>query len=404
MRRATDAERERLAETFETLCRIESPSGRERVCANWVTAELGRIGLEVEEDGAGPAAGSDAGNLLARIPGQDHAPSAGAGVNGTATPPPSILLCAHIDTVPLAAPVEPVLVNSGWENANEGILGADNKAAVAVMLELARRLVAQPPPVGVELLFTVCEEVSLRGSREFDTGRLHSAFGYVFDHATPIGEIVLASPTHYRIVGELRGRPAHAGIEPEAGRSAIAAAAAAIASMRLGRLDPETTANVGRIEGGSAINVIPERCWLEAETRSLDAARAEAVATEIVDHLQDAANAHECDLDVTVERMFEGYRTRARAPQVQLAERALRACGYEPAHIVTGGASDANSFQSAGFACTCLANGTERAHQSDERVSIEALEGMFEVAIALIDEAGRVPDAEDARVPDAGEA
>jgi len=402
VRRATDAERERLAETFETLCRIESPSGRERVCANWVTAELGRIGLDVEEDGAGPAAGSDAGNLLARIPGPapgtDPAAAPGPAATGTAEPPPSILLCSHLDTVPLAAPVEPILVNSGWENANEAILGADNKAAVAVMLELARRLASgpQPPRVGVELLFTVCEEVSLRGSREFDTGRLHSPYGYVFDHATPIGEIVLASPTHYRIVGELRGRPAHAGIEPELGRSAIAAASAAVASMRLGRLDPETTANVGRIEGGSAINVIPGRCWLEAETRSLDAARAESVATEIVDHLQDAANAHECDLDVTVERMFEGYRTRARAPQVQLAERALRACGYQPAPIVTGGASDANSFQTAGFACTCLANGTERAHQSDERVSVEALEGMFEVAIALIDEAGIVPDGEEA--------
>ena len=396
MRRATDAERERLAETFETLCRIESPSGRERVCANWVTAELGRIGLEVEEDGAGPAAGSDAGNLLARIPGVEAATTTGSAANGTAATPPSILLCAHLDTVPLAAPVEPVVVNSGWENANEAILGADNKAAVAVMLELARRLVSgpQPLPVGLELLFTVCEEVSLRGSREFDTGRLRSPYGYVFDHATPIGEIVLASPTHYRIVGELRGRPAHAGIEPELGRSAIAAASAAIASMRLGRLDPETTANVGQIEGGSAINVIPERCWLEAETRSLDATRAEAVATEIVDHLQDAANAYECDLDVTVERMFEGYRMRARAPQVQLAERALRACGYEPEHIVTGGASDANSFQSAGLACACLANGTERAHQSDERVSVGALEGMFEVAIALIDEAGHVPDGE----------
>jgi tripeptide aminopeptidase len=399
VRRATDAERERLGETFETLCRIESPSGRERVCANWITAELGRIGLEVQEDEAGPAAGSDAGNLLARIPGPDPGVPAGATANGTGAIPRSILLCAHIDTVPLAAPVEPVLINSGWENANDGILGADNKAAVAVMLELARRLTSapQPPPVGIELLFTVCEEVSLRGSREFDTVRLQSPFGYVFDHATPIGEIVLASPTHYRIVGELRGRPAHAGIEPEAGRSAIAAAAAAVASMRLGRLDPETTANVGLIEGGSAINVIPARCWLEAETRSLDAARGESVATEIVDHLQDAANAHECDLDVTVERMFEGYRTRARAPQVQIAERALRACGYQPAHIVTGGASDANSFQTAGVACTCLANGTERAHQSDERVSIEALEGMFEVAIALVDEAARGPDAEEVR-------
>jgi tripeptide aminopeptidase len=376
VRRATDAERERLHETFATLCRIDSPSGRERPCTDWVTAELGRIGLDVDEDGAGPAAGSDAGNLLSRIPGASEQ---------------SILLCAHIDTVPLAAAVDPVLVDGGWENANDGILGADNKAAVAVLLELARRLTAapQPPPIGIELVFTVCEEVSLRGSREFDTGRLRSAFGYVFDHATPIGQIVLASPTHYRVFAELQGRAVHAGIRPEDGRSAIAAAAAAIASMELGRLDPQTTANVGTIAGGSAINVVPDRCTIEAEARSLDAQRAEAVATAMVDHLQDAANAYECDLDVTVERMFEGYRTRPRAAQVELAERVLRACGYEPSHIVTGGASDANSFETQGFACTNLANGTERNHQPDERVSVEALEGMFDVTIALVEEAGR---------------
>ncbi|MGZ4230955.1 MAG: M20/M25/M40 family metallo-hydrolase [Solirubrobacteraceae bacterium] len=374
MRRATDDERERLHDTFATLCRIDSPSGHERACANWVSAELRRIGLEVDEDGAGPAAGSDAGNLLSRIDGAEAR---------------NIALCAHLDTVPLAAPVEPVVVNGGWENANDGILGADNKAAVAVLIELARRLKAasQPPAVGIELVFTVCEEVSLRGSREFDTSRLQSSFGYVFDHATPIGEIVLASPTHYRVFAEIHGRAVHAGIRPEDGRSAIAAAASAIASMRLGRLDSETTANVGTITGGSAINVVPDRCTLEAEARSLDAGRAEAVATEMVDHLQGAANAHECDLDVTVQRMFEGYRTRPKAAQVTLAEQALRACGYEPSHIVTGGASDANSFETQGFACTNLANGTERNHQPDERVSVEALEGMFDVAIALVEEA-----------------
>jgi tripeptide aminopeptidase len=378
VRRATDDERERLHDTFATLCRIDSPSGHERACANWVSAELRRIGLEVDEDGAGPAAGSDAGNLLSRLDGATDR---------------SIALCAHLDTVPLAAPVEPVVVNGGWENANDGILGADNKAAVAVMLELARRLrtTSQPPAVGIELVFTVCEEVSLRGSREFDTSRLRSNFGYVFDHATPIGEIVLGSPTHYRVFAEVHGRAVHAGIRPEDGRSAIAAAASAIASMRLGRLDPETTANVGTINGGSAINVVPDRCTLEAEARSLDAATAEAVATEMVDHLQDAANAHECDLDVTVQRMFEGYRTRPKAAQVTLAEQALRACGYEPSHIVTGGASDANSFETQGFACTNLANGTERNHQPDERVSVEALEGMFDVAIALMEEAAGAP-------------
>lgn len=372
---ATDAERERLHDTFATLCRIESPSGRERECADWVTGELRAMGLAVQEDDAGPRAGSGAGNLLTRIAG---------------TRPDSILLCAHLDTVPLTAPIEPVRVNGGWENAHDGILGADNKSAVAVMIELARRLTGRggTPAAGLELLFTVCEEVSLQGSKAFDVSRLQSRFGYVFDHATPIGEIVLASPTHHRIGAELRGRAAHAGVRPEAGRSAIAAAARAIAAMRLGRLDAQTTANVGTIHGGTSINVVPERCRIEAEVRSLDRQQAERVVTEMIDHLQEGADAAECDLDVTVERMFDGYRTRARAEQVILAERALRRCGYEPKHIVTGGASDANSFQAAGFPCTNLADGTERNHEPTERISVDALEGLLEVALALVDEAG----------------
>jgi len=373
LRRTTDAERERLHETFAALCRIESPSGHERDCADWLTGQLRALGLAVQEDDAGAAVGADAGNLLARIPGRTDR---------------SILLCAHMDTVPLAAAVEPVLVDGAWTNANAGILGADNKSAIAVILELARRLTssAEPPPIGVEILFTISEEVSLRGSREFDVSRLRSAFGYVFDHATPIGEIVVASPTHYRIVAELHGRAAHAGVRPETGRSAVVAAANAIARMALGRLDAETTANVGMIAGGTAINVVPERCRVEAEVRSLDADRAAAVTTETVDHLQDAANAGECDLDLDVEQMFSGYRTRPKAPQLAAAERALAACGYEPRQIVSGGASDANSFQAAGFSCTCLADGVERNHEPGERISAQALESMLEIALTLLDE------------------
>jgi tripeptide aminopeptidase len=377
VRRATDAQRARLHETFAELCRIESPSRRERRCSDRVSADLRGIGLEVEEDDAGPKVGSDSGNLLARIP--------GAGAE-------SILFCAHLDTVPPPAAIEPVLVDGGWENANDGILGADNKAAVAVMLELARRLAAAPaPPVGIELLFTVCEEISLLGAKEFDVSRLHSGFGYVFDHASPIGQIVTSSPTYHRIIADFRGRAAHAGIRPEDGRSAIAAAAKAIAAMRLGRIDAQTTANVGTISGGTAANVVAERCRLEAEARSLDADRVEALVTEIVDHCNDAAGGAECDLDLTVERMFDGYRTKPSAPHTALAERALRACGYEPQPIVTGGGSDANAFEAAGFPCANLANGTERNHEPGERVSVDALEGMLEVAIALVDEAAVKP-------------
>jgi tripeptide aminopeptidase len=374
VRRAGDAQRERLHETFVTLCRIESPSGRERACADWVTDQLSGMGLAVSEDASGPAAGSDAGNLLARIPGESAH---------------SILLCAHLDTVPLAAAVDPVLVEGAWQNANEGILGADNKSAVAMILELARHFTTggARPPVGIELVFTVCEETSLSGSAAFDASRLESRFGYVFDHATPIGEVVVASPTHYRIIAELRGRAAHAGVRPEIGRSAVAAAAKAIAAMRLGRLDEQTTANVGMIEGGSAINVIPERCRVLAEVRSLDEQRAAAVTTETVDHLQDAADAGECDLDLQVQRMFHGYRTKARAPQLAAAERALRACGYEPRPIFSGGASDANSFEAAGLPCTCLADGTERNHEPGERISAQSLEALLDIGITLVDEA-----------------
>ncbi|MBB4664819.1 M20/M25/M40 family metallo-hydrolase [Conexibacter arvalis] len=382
MRRADEGERRQLNELFAELCAIESPFGRERACADRVAAELRSLGLEVEEDGAGSLVGSDAGNLFARIPSRDERAGAPA--------VPGILLCAHLDTVPLTGPVEPVLVDDGWENRHEAILGADNKAALAVMLAVARRAVAEPPPVAIELLFTVCEENALAGAKAFDVARLRSAFGFVFDHATPIGEVIVASPTYHRVVADFRGLAAHAGIEPELGRSAIAAAARAIAAMPLGRIDEETTANVGVISGGSGVNVVPDRCRIEAEARSIDDAKVETTVAEIVDHLHDGANAAECDVDVTVEALFRGYRVRPSSPQLAAAEAALQACGYVPRRIASGGGSDANAFIAAGFPCLNLANGTERAHQVDERVSVAALEGMLDVALALVDESAVV--------------
>jgi tripeptide aminopeptidase len=297
-----------------------------------------------------------------------------------------------MDTVHPAAPIDPVLVDDGWENANDGILGADNKAAVAVMLEVARRCAVEGAPVGLEVLFTTEEEIGLRGAERFDAGRLRADFGYVFDHASPIGEVVVASPTLYRIEAEFHGKAAHAGLRPEDGRSAIRAAAQAIAAMPHGRLDAETTANVGFVDGGvPSTNVVPERCRLLAEARSVDPERIEEVVSSIVDAVHDAAAAGECDVDVIVEKQVTGYRQRPAAPAVAAAEAALRACGYEPQRIATGGASDANALEAAGVPCVNLANGTERNHEPGERVSVAALEGMLDVALALLDEAAAVP-------------
>jgi tripeptide aminopeptidase len=366
--------------TFAELCRIESPSGRERACAERVIAELRALDVAVVEDEAGPRAGSECGNLLARLPAND----AVAGCSSR-----SVLLCAHLDTVPPLAPVEPQLIDGCWENANEGILGADNKAALAVILALARHVRHHGAPINVELLFTVCEELSLAGARAFDAARLQSDFGYVFDHASPIGEVALDSPTHFRIDAEFRGAAAHAGIRPEQGRNAIVAAARAICSMRVGRLDEATTVNVGTIEGGSAINVVPERCAVLAEVRALDGERAEAIVAEVVERMHEAANLPECecDVDISVQRTFTGFHLAPTRPAVRAAEEALRACGYEPVRIVSGGASDANALIAKGFETVNVANGTERNHEPDERVAAEQLERMLDVALALLDAA-----------------
>jgi tripeptide aminopeptidase len=416
--RADELERRYLHDIFAELCRAESPSGHERACARLIERELGALGIEVREDDAAAVAGSDCGNLLARI----GAPSS---LGGSTDERRCILLCAHMDTVPLLAPVEPVLRDGFWENANEGILGADNKAAIAVLLVLARRLhrdragvhgpgvpgpgadpLADHPPgvhgsgghspgvhppavagasVDIELLFTVGEERMLAGARAFDRACLRSSFGYVFDHASPIGELVLSAPTHHRLQATFRGTAAHAGVRPEEGRSAILAAARAVADMRLGRIDAHTTANVGTIAGGSAINVVPERCSILAEVRAQREERGEEILAELLDCVHEAANLPECecDVDVTVQRMFTGYRTPSSAPAVRAAEHALRACGHEPVRIASGGASDANALIAAGLPVVNLANGTERNHEPGERVSAAALEATLEIALAL---------------------
>jgi tripeptide aminopeptidase len=239
-------------------------------------------------------------------------------------------------------------------------------------------------PAGLELLFTTCEERALAGVKAVDRARLAADIGFVFDHASPIGEIVLAAPTYYRIEARFHGRAAHAGIRPEHGRSAIAAAAASIDALRLGRLDPETTANVGRIEGGTAANVVPERCRVELEARSLDHHKAGGLASEMVDALTAGAGDHECDVDTGVEELFRGYRlTRGSAP-VRAAAAALEDQGIEVVSIATGGGSDANVLNAAGLPTVNVANGTERNHEPDEQVSVDALERMLDVCLSIV--------------------
>lgn len=355
---------DRLFERFVRLCEIPSPTGSERAVADAVLAELRELGVEADEDDAAGPAAAGAGNLIARIPG------AGEGW---------VAFFAHLDTVPEGGRVEVELADGVYRSRGETILGADNKAAVAVLLELAARHASVPAATGLELVFTVAEEDGLRGAKELDLGALGSRFGYVLDHASPIGEVITAAPTYQRLVAEFEGAEAHAGIRPEDGHSAIEAAAAAVAAMRLGRLDEQTTANVGVIEGGIASNVVAGHCRIEAEARSLDESRCAETMASLLDACAWAASERRCDVDLDVDEVFRGYSQASAAPAVRLAREALDGCGHRSREVATGGGSDANALIARRFECVLLANGTEANHTPQESVGANRLTEMLSV-------------------------
>lgn len=368
---------QRLHDRFVRLCEIPSPTGAERAVADAVLAELREHGVEVAEDGAAEAARAGAGNLIARVPGAVER---------------WVMFCAHLDTVPVDGPVEVELADGVYRSRGETILGADDKAGVAVLVELAARHASRAPGCGIELVFTVAEEGGLRGARELDLGALRSPFGFALDHPAPIGDVVTRSPSHQRLVAEFEGVEAHAGVRPEAGRSAIGAAAAAVAAMDLGRLDDVTTANIGRIEGGSAANVVARSCRIEGEARSLDPARLATVTAAMVDAATRAASDRSCDVDLELSEEFRGYSQSSTATPVGIARTALERCGHQPREVASGGGSDANALVERGFECVLLANGTEANHSAEERVAARSLEEMLAVCEAIVEITGAQGD------------
>ncbi len=364
-----------VLDLFTELAAIPSPPGEERAVADVVSSYLRDCSLDVDEDGAGPIVGSTAGNLYSRLePTKDGTP---------------LFFCAHLDTVPPVGPIEPVVDDDGIvRNAGGTILGADDKSAVAAMLEATRRVLAENRPhAGIELLFTPKEEVGLLGAYAFDHTRLAARHGFVYDQAAPIGDVVLGAPFSQALEVRFTGRASHSGMYPEEGRNAIAAAARAIADLRLGRIDEESTANVGVINGGTAGNIVAEHCTFAAEARSQDERKLEELVQEMVDACTFAAQMTDCRVDVQMRKSYRGYRFGRDDEVVQLAVAGLRREGHEPRYGFSGGAADANVFNERGLQCLNLANGMVDIHTSDERIAVADLEEMVDVTLALVDAA-----------------
>ena len=365
-----------VLDLFRELAAIPSPSGRERPVADRTLDYLRDLGLDPTEDAAGAEIGSDMGNIHVALPPSE-------GLDGV-----PIFLNAHLDTVPPTGPIDPEVRNGVVVNRHDTILGADNKAAVVVMLAAVADLVRTGRPhAGVELVLTPMEEVGLKGAKAFDISRLRARVGYCYDHAAPIGNVVLAAPTQRTLRFRFVGRAAHAGIAPEEGRSAVVAAARAIADMPLGRIDAETTANVGLVSGGIAGNIVPPECVVESEARSRDPGRLREQVQAMLDAATFAANLAECELESRIEPEYDGYRFSRSDPAVRLAARALEACGREPVYIESGGGADANVWNARGLECVNLCNGMAEIHTASEHIAAADLDAMLDITLALIDAA-----------------
>ena len=369
--------RERLRDEFLELVRISSVSKREGNVAKRLTTILEGIGATVEIDDAGDKIGSDTGNLVARFP-------------GTAPDVAPFLLCGHMDTVPPADNVRPVLDGDVIRTDGTTVLGGDDKSGIVAILETVRLLRERQIPHGpIDVLFTICEELGLIGAKHFDVGRLRARTGLVLD-CDGVHELITRAPAANRMQFTVHGLEAHAGLAPEQGISAVQVAAEAIAAMRLGRVDAATTANVGRIEGGLASNIIPNRVVLRAETRSLTLEALEAQTRHMLECIERAASRRSVTVagktttarvEARVERDYEPLSVADDTRIVRLVRGAAERLSKPFKTRSTGAASDANVFSGRGVEVANLGCGMRQIHTVNEWVDVNDMIATTELLV-----------------------
>jgi tripeptide aminopeptidase len=346
---------ERMTQLFIEMAKIESGSENEAAMCEFVAKRLRELGAEtVVIDEASKQIGGTGGNVFARFTGTVNAP---------------LLLNAHVDTVYSTEGIQLIRDENEIRTDGKTILGADNKAGVAIILEVIRTLQERNLPYPpLEVVFTIREEKGLLGAKAFDTRLLRARTGLVVDGREDPRALFVQSPTHWRWEVVFLGKAAHAGAEPEKGRNAIAMAAKAIAQMEWGRLDAETTANVGVIEGGQAMNVVPDRVKLVGEFRSFDPARIQTLRERWQAICEQVARENGGSVEVKFSQTFEAIRLPADAPIVRAAVAGLKTVGIEAKLERTGGGSDANAFALTGIQCLVFPTGADRIHSPQERL------------------------------------
>ncbi len=370
---------QRLIEGFFELVKIYCPTGGEHEVAALLKSKLQELGItDITEDNVSANIGGTANNIFAYLPGTIE----------NADTYPTLLLSAHMDCVPPCENIEPQIIDGIITSKGDTILGGDDKAGVIAILEGLRRIKEDNiPHANIQIIFTVSEEDYLNGSKNMDQSKIKADLGYILDAGGPPGKIINAAPSFKKFTAKITGKAAHAGVAPEAGINAIVTAAYAITKFPQGRLDAETTANVGTITGGNATNIVAEYAEVVCEARSLNPESLEKISAQIVTAFEDAAKEHNAQLDLIVYEGYKSYNINPNDPVILLAKKAIEATGLTVSIGAVGGASDANNFNQYGVPSVPLSIGSTKVHTTDECFSVAHLEQICEIVVSLVTQA-----------------
>lgn len=362
----------RLVEIYLELARQNTPPKHERAASELAKKRLEALGFDCFFDDAGEKVGGNVGNLIAFK-------------KGTVAQAPPIFFSAHFDTVEPTPGLEPIIDGDIIKSDGKTLCGADDKCGLAPIIEAMYLLEEQKIPHGdIQLLLTICEEIGLVGAKVMDPKLIKAKYGFVLDSGPPIGAFIYQAPTQDVFEVWLRGKASHAGAAPEQGISAIAMAAKAISQMRLGRIDPETTANVGIIRGGSATNIITEEVYLKCEARSRNKEKLERQMLHMTDLFERTAAEMGGTCEIKVDHSYMGYELKMDDPVLRISEKATEAIGLEFVLRVTGGGSDGNFFNLYGFPTTVLGCGMQNIHRHDEFVQISDMVKSAQLVVSIV--------------------
>ncbi|MFF2482085.1 M20/M25/M40 family metallo-hydrolase [Paenibacillus sp. NPDC058071] len=366
---------DRIVNEFIELVKVDSETKHEQNISKVLRAKLEGLGLFVEEDEAAAVTGHGANNLLAVLE-----PS------GTDEGVPAIFFTCHMDTVVPGVGIKPQIDPDGYIRSDgTTILGSDDKAGIAALFEAVRIVQENNIPHGrIQFVITVGEESGLVGARALDPSKLIADYGYAVDSNGRIGDIAVAAPAQAKVTIKLHGRSAHAGVNPEDGISAIQVASKAVSYMPLGRIDKDTTANIGSFAGGGATNVVCDYVELSAEARSTVQEKLDSQLAAMREAVDKAASEYGASGEVESEIVYPGYKHGDDSRVVQVAQAAARAIGLEPRTFQSGGGSDANVFNGKGVPTVNLAVGYEHIHTTKEQIKIDSLVKIAELVVSII--------------------